>query len=71
MILRATPAGHTKDVVDLAAAANKQGVLASLSKDGNLRLWDAPAEQCLASYTTEANCLVRSPSMLLSQLHGL
>lgn len=49
--------GHTKDVVDLAATPEHPRLLVSLSRDGNLRLWDVADETCLASINSEATCL--------------
>lgn len=53
--------GHTSEVVELCAAgAAAPRLLASLSRDGNLRLWDVAAEACLSSMQLpEASCLVR------------
>jgi WD40 repeat protein len=54
--------GHTKDVVDLATTANEPKLLLSLSKDGNIRLWNVVEEACLASITTsDATCIALSP----------
>lgn len=50
--------GHTKEVVDLAATAAAPRLLLSLSRDGNLRLWDVPSETCLSSLQTDATCIV-------------
>ena len=51
--------GHTKEVAELAAVPAAPRLLASLSRDGNLRLWDLPSETCLASLQTDGTCLVR------------
>ena len=51
-------AGHQKEVVELCTCSGRPGLLASLSKDGNLRLWDVPSDTCLASIQTDATCLV-------------
>lgn len=53
--------GHTSEVVELSAAgAAAPRLLASLSRDGNLRLWDVAAEACLSiMQLPEASCLVR------------
>ena len=53
------PAGHAKEVVDLAGSPARAGLLASLARDGNLRLWDAASGACLASHDSDATCLVR------------
>ena len=53
------PAGHAKEVVDLAGSPARAGLLASLARDGNLRLWDAGSGGCLASHDSDATCLVR------------
>lgn len=52
------PVGHIKDVVDLSACSSKPGLLVSLSKDGNARVWDVTQELCISSYNTDASCLV-------------
>ena len=53
--------GHTKDVVDLAATPAHPTLLASLSRDGNLRLWDVEKEVCLSSIaTTDSTCIALS-----------
>lgn len=51
-------AGHTSGVLELAACAGRPGLLASLGKDGSVRLWDAPKERCLATYAASASALV-------------
>ena len=51
-------AGHTKDVVDLSACPGKPRLLVSLSKDGNVRVWDTAQELCTTSYSTDASCVV-------------
>ncbi|DBB08847.1 hypothetical protein WJX82_004976 [Trebouxia sp. C0006] len=53
--------GHIKDVVDLSACSSKPGLLVSLSKDGNARVWDVTQELCISSYNTDASCLAVSP----------
>ncbi|KAG7672116.1 putative Polycomb group protein FIE2 [Nannochloris sp. 'desiccata'] len=54
--------GHTKDVVDLATTAKEPALLLSLSRDGNIRLWDVVNETCLASITTsDATSIALSP----------
>ena len=51
--------GHTREVAELAAAgAGAPRLLLSLSRDGNLRLWDVPTETCLSSMQTDASCIV-------------
>ena len=52
--------GHAAEVVELAAAgAAAPRLLASLSRDGNLRLWDVPGEACLSSIQApDATCMV-------------
>lgn len=52
-------AGHSSTVVDLSAAADQPGILASLAKDGTLKVWDVARETCLATHATDAACLVR------------
>ncbi len=62
--------GHNKDVVDLSACSSKPGLLVSLSKDGNARVWDVTQELCISSYNTDASCLVRRslhPFLIASQ----
>lgn len=46
--------GHEAQVVELSAATSRPGLLLSLSRDGNLRLWDALAPACLLSLHTDA-----------------
>lgn len=53
--------GHVKDVVDLSSAASKSNLLLSLSRDGNLRLWDVKTEVCLSSVTSDATCAALAP----------
>lgn len=53
--------GHDKEVVELAGAAGQPGLLASLSRDGNLRLWDAREEVCLSSVQADATCMALAP----------
>lgn len=43
--------GHSKDVIDLSAAPAHPNLLVSLSKDGNIRLWNVPEETCISSCT--------------------
>ena len=50
--------GHKQEVLDLAGCAAVPGLIASLSKDGSARLWDAGSETCLLSHSTDSNCLV-------------
>lgn len=52
-------AGHTKEVIELAACAQQPALLLSLAKDGNVRLWDVPSEACLSTLQTEASSMVR------------
>ncbi|DBA70304.1 TPA: hypothetical protein ACH3X2_011731 [Trebouxia sp. C0005] len=54
--------GHTRDVVDMSACANKPGLVVSLAKDGNARVWDVPQQLCMSSYNTDASCLAVSPN---------
>ena len=61
-------AGHTKDVVDLSACPGKPRLLVSLSKDGNVRVWDTAQELCTTSYSTDASCVV---SMCVGMLQGM
>lgn len=51
-------AGHVKEVIDLAAPSDSPGLLVSLSKDGNIRLWHASHDCCTASYSSDASSLV-------------
>ncbi|KAI7839041.1 hypothetical protein COHA_007183 [Chlorella ohadii] len=55
--------GHSSEVVELSAAeAAAPRLLASLSRDGNLRLWDVPAEACLSSLQLpDAGCMAMAP----------
>ena len=48
--------------MDLATTASEPTLLLSLSKDGNIRLWDVVEETCLASITTsDATSIALSP----------
>ncbi len=51
--------GHTREVVELASCSGRPARLLSLSKEGNVRLWDVPSEACMASISTDATSLVR------------
>lgn len=51
--------GHAREVVELAACAGRPRLLASLGRDGGLRLWDVPSEACLASLQCDATSIVR------------
>ena len=51
-------------MLDLSACSCKAGLLVSLSKDGNVRVWDAAQEACTASYSTEASCMVSNTGEL-------
>ena len=44
--------------MELAAGRDAPRLLLSLSKDGNLRLWDVPTEACLSTLQTDASCIV-------------
>lgn len=48
--------GHTKEVICMDAVQSKPNLLLSLSKEGNLRLWDVEKETCLSSIATDAAC---------------
>ena len=53
-------AGHRKEVIQLAACPSHRPLLVSLSKDGNIRLWDVCSEACIASAVApDVLCLVR------------
>ncbi|KAK9807273.1 hypothetical protein WJX73_006418 [Symbiochloris irregularis] len=54
--------GHASAVVDLSAAAEQPGILASLAKDGTLKVWDVARETCLATHATDAACLAIHPT---------
>ncbi|KAI3433327.1 hypothetical protein D9Q98_003145 [Chlorella vulgaris] len=49
--------GHKREVLELAAVPAAPRLLLSLSRDGNLRLWDVPSETCLSSIHTDATCI--------------
>ncbi|EFN59527.1 expressed protein [Chlorella variabilis] len=53
--------GHAREVVELAAVPAAPRLLLSLSRDGNLRLWDVPSETCLSSLQTDASCVAMAP----------
>jgi len=48
--------GHVKEVICLDAVRSKPSLLLSLSKEGNLRLWDVGEETCISSIATDAAC---------------
>lgn len=50
--------GHSAAVIDLVSCSARPGLLASLSKDGNVRVWDVPTETCMASFAADATALV-------------
>lgn len=53
--------GHKKEVVGLASCGNRSHWLASLSKDGQIYLWDIPTETIIAAASCpDALCLVSS-----------
>ncbi len=56
--MHGTDAGHHAAVVELSAAAEQPGLLLSLSKDGNVRLWDVGRQECLLSLKTDAYAVV-------------
>ncbi|KAL4418960.1 hypothetical protein ABPG77_000873, partial [Micractinium sp. CCAP 211/92] len=65
--------GHAREVVELAATKAAPRLLLSLSRDGNLRLWDVPSETCLSSLQTDATCIAMAPdarSVLLGMSRG-
>ena len=47
-------------MVDLAASGARPGLLASLARDGSVRVWDARSGACLAAHASDATCLVRA-----------
>jgi len=53
-------AGGGREVVDLAASGARPGLLASLARDGGVRVWDARSGACLAAHASDAACLVRA-----------
>lgn len=59
-------AGHTSAVIELASCAARPGLLASLSKDGNLRFWDVLNETCLGSFAADATAMVCKSSFCYS-----
>ena len=61
-------AGHLKEVIDLAAPSDSPGLLVSLSKDGNIRLWHASHESCTASYSSDASSLVSHAQVVSDDL---
>lgn len=52
--------GHTKEVIDISSIPSSPNLLVSLSKDGNIRLWDVPSETCISSINTDATCIALS-----------
>lgn len=57
-------------MVELAACAGWPWLLASLAKDGGVRLWDARAERCLAAHAAGASALVTVPDISMGDGHG-
>ncbi|CAL8464853.1 g4388 [Coccomyxa elongata] len=53
--------GHSAAVIDLVSCSARPGLLASLSKDGNVRVWDVPTETCMASFAADATALAFHP----------
>mmetsp|Transcript_21529 Transcript_21529/g.47227 ORF Transcript_21529/g.47227 Transcript_21529/m.47227 type:complete len:395 (-) Transcript_21529:329-1513(-) len=53
--------GHTKPVVDLCACAAKPGLVASVSKDGTVRVWDYLQERCVRVLEADATCAAFRP----------
>ena len=56
------PAGHTTAVVELAGCPWHPRLLASLARDGSVRVWDVGQEACLATYAAGATALVGTPA---------
>lgn len=52
-------AGHAKQVVQLGGAAAAPALLASLSRDGELRMWDVARGACTSASASQACSLVR------------
>mmetsp|Transcript_4246 Transcript_4246/g.7218 ORF Transcript_4246/g.7218 Transcript_4246/m.7218 type:complete len:389 (-) Transcript_4246:20-1186(-) len=48
--------GHTKSIVDLSACAARPGLVASVSKDGTVRVWDYANEACVRIMEADATC---------------
>ncbi|KAK9837156.1 hypothetical protein WJX81_006855 [Elliptochloris bilobata] len=64
--------GHSREVIDLVASAARPGLLASLARDGNLRVWDAACGACLASHESDATALaLHSDGSQLATVDGL
>lgn len=63
--------GHKREVLELAAVPAAPRLLLSLSRDGNLRLWDVPSETCLSSIHTDATCIVSGGLLLVGKCHLL
>ena len=55
--------GHTTGVIELAGCPKRPGLLASLAKDGSVRVWDVPLAACLATYAASASALVSQSSL--------
>ena len=53
-------AGHPGAVVSLAAVPGRQGLLASLGRDGTVRFWDIISQQRLATVPAEATAMVEA-----------
>ena len=55
-------------MIHLGSCSGQPNLLASLSKDGELRLWDVPGEACLAVMQTDATSIVSFCSSCTSEL---
>ncbi len=63
-------AGHTTAVIELAGCPKRPGLLASLAKDGSVRVWDVRLEACLATYAAGASALASQSSHSLLHAHA-
>ena len=57
-------AGHAKQVVQLGGTAAAPALLASLSRDGELRTWDVARGACTSASASQACSLVRHGSSI-------
>jgi hypothetical protein len=61
--LELSSAGHAKEVVQLASVARAPTLLASLSRDGEVRTWDVASGACTSASASQACSLVRCESL--------
>ncbi|CAD7695729.1 unnamed protein product [Ostreobium quekettii] len=53
--------GHMCQVIELVSARDAPGLFASLSSDGNIRVWDVFSQACVVSLDAQAQCMAMHP----------